>query len=379
MCATLASVTMMTSTPAFASAEPLPLLRLAPDDAPASVLGLDSKDGSAGKKLTVALRKAFANRGLSGGEEISLEEMRLTMGCTNDGVDCLAEGGRTLGVRRLIFGYLAPTGGGYQLDIQILDVKAGTLEAQASMPVTKADLADGTVDATAVKIVNELMPPTESDTVLPPRPDPLPEVEPEPEPEEPEDPPREKSGIWVGLEKPTPRWKWVGFGTALGLTVAAAGVTIGTGVWITASENRSFGFRQRLIDAAMNSQRSPDPFNRVDTTAADICVYNTTDDEGNPLRLDEVTGEQTMDPNGTPGARNSGVDNVCRLGTHVRRAQIVAGAATGVFGLTTLIFTGLLFIHKRKPASDAMLRRGLTLGIMPRPEGGVSISSGLRF
>ena len=369
MCATLASVTMMTSTPALASAEPLPLLRLAPDDAPASVLGLDSKDGSAGKKLTSALRKAFANRGLSGGEEISLEEMRLTMGCTNDGVDCLAEGGRTLGVRRLIFGYLAPTGGGYQLDIQILDVQAGTLEAQASMPVTKADLTDGTIDATAVKIVNELMPPTESDTVLPPRPDPLPEVEIEPEPEEPEDPPREKSGIWVGLEKPTPRWKWIGFGTALGLTVAAAGVTIGTAVWITAKNDASFGFRPRLIEAANNSLRAPDTINQVSPTVDDICEFNTTNEDGSPLLTE--TGE--------PGARNTGVDNVCRLGTHVRTTQIVAGAATGVFGLTTLIFTGLLLIHQRKPTSDAMLRRGLTLGIMPRPEGGVSISSGLRF
>lgn len=361
----------MTSTPAFASAEPLPLLRLAPDDAPASVLGLDSKDKPAGKKLTVALRKAFANRGLSGGEEISLEEMRLTMGCTNDGVDCLAEGGRTLGVRRLIFGYLAPADGGYQLDIQILDAQAGTLEAQASMPVTKADLADGTIDATAVTIVNELMPPTDADTDLPPRPDPLPEVEVEPEPEEPEQTQREKSTLWMGLEKPTPRWKWVGFGTTLGLTVAAAGVTIGTGVWITASDDNSFGFRPRLIEAANNSLRNDNPDNQVNPmTVDDICEYNVTDEDGSELQADDGSG---------PGARNLGVANVCRLGERVKTTQIIAGVATGVFGLTTLIFTGLLFIHKRKPGSDAMLRRGLTLGIMPRPEGGASISSSLRF
>lgn len=372
LCATLASAIMATSIPAAAAAattaEALPLLRLAPEDAPASVLGLDSKDTGAGKKLTTALRKAFANRGLSGGEEISLEEMRLTMGCTNDGVACLAEGGKTLGVRRLVFGYLGPSGKGYQLDIQILDVDAGTLESQASMELSKRDLSDGNIDATATTIVNTLMPAQEADADLPPRPDPLPDIEPDPEPE-PEQPPREDSKIWFGLEKPTPRWKWAAFGTSLALTLAAAGVSIGTAVWINAKDNASWGFRPDLIKAAQASLSNDSAFNRVDPMmSGDLCEYNRRDDNGELL----MAGDG-------PGARDVGVGNVCNKGQDRILLLKITGAATGVFGLTTLVFTGVLLIHKNKPSSDAMLRRGLRLGVAPRPEGGLTFGGRLRF
>src|SRR5688572_7237101 len=53
-------------------------------DEPASVLGLESEDAAAGEALTKSLRKAFAKRGLAGGQEMSLSELRLTMGCSGD-------------------------------------------------------------------------------------------------------------------------------------------------------------------------------------------------------------------------------------------------------------------------------------------------------
>lgn len=387
LCAALATTTLATSVPALASG--LPLLRMAPEDAPASVLGLDSQDGKAANSLTNALRKAFANRGISGGEEISLEELRLTMGCENDGVACLSEGGKTLGVRRLVFGYLSPSGSGYQLDIQILDVEAGTLQAQASIELSKGQLKDKSIDETASAIVNELMPPEGADTDLPPGPEPLPEVEPDPEPDPEPKEPRE-GAVWFGLDKPTPTWKWAGFGAALALTVLAAGGTIGTGVWLTAPDTANYGFRQRLLAAASASESqldmdSPnynpdvDEFNIVRTSlppSVDMCDYNShiysTDGlftKGAELR----TGE------GKPGARDVGVGEACNLGDDVRNAQIGLGVATGVMGLTTLVFTGLLLIHKRNPKEQAFRRRGLSLGVAPRPEGGMSFGAGLRF
>lgn len=354
---------------ALAVAGPLPLLRLAPDGAPASVLGLDGKDGTANNNLTNALRKAFANRGLSGGEEISLEEMRLTMGCANDEVTCLAEGGKTLGVRRLVFGYLRPGGGSYQLDIQILDVETGQLEAQASVAVTKAELSADQIDAKATAIVNELMPPERADSDLPPRPDPLPETGPAEEEPVDEPPPPKEGKLWFGLEKPTPGWKWGAFGTSLGLTVLAAGATAGLGVWLT-SDN--LGFRKRLLDAANASLVDDNPTNDIDPTlpeAINLCdraLARPTDENGNPL--------------GMPGqVTNSAVAKVCNDGKQVRTGQIITGVGTAVFGVATLVFTGVLLIHKRKPAADAMLRHGVRMGVAPTPEGGLTVAGGLRF
>jgi hypothetical protein len=368
LCVALAGAIVTASAPAMAA--PVPLLTLAPDGAPGTVLGLDGKDANASNNLTNALRKAFANRGISGGEEISLEEMRLTMGCANDEVSCLAQGGKTLGVRRLVFGYLRPGGGGYTLEIQILDVEGGRLEAQASIAVSKAELAADKIDAKATAIVNELIPPEKTDADLPPRPDPLPETDTTEQGEPKDEPPPEKeSNVYFGLEKPTPRWKWGAFGTSLALTVLAGGATIGMGVWLT---SKNGGFRGKLLDEANASLTDDNPLNDVDPTmpeTSNLCEYaktRPTDENGNPL--------------GMPGqVRNSKVVKVCNDADDVRTAQIGAGVGTAVFGLATLVFTGVLLIHKRKPGADAMLRHGVRLGVAPTREGGLTIAGGLRF
>jgi hypothetical protein len=371
LCVALGSATVTVSVPAVAG--PLPLLRLAPDEAPASVLGLDGKDANANTNLTNALRKAFANRGLSGGEEISLEEMRLTMGCSNDEVSCLSEGGKTLGVRRLVFGYLRPSGGGsYQLDIQILDVESGRLEAQKSITVTKAELSADQIDAKAAAIVSELMPVEDPDSDLPPRPDPVVEgndTTPEGEPKGDEPQPPKERGVYFGLEKPTPRWKWGGFGASLGLTVLAGGAAIGMGVWLT-SENA--GFRKKLVETAEASLSDDKPLNDVDPnlpTGVNLCEYanqRPTNEAGEPL--------------GMPGqVRNSAVAELCGDADDVRKAQAAAGVGAAVFGAVTLVFTGLLLIHKRKPAANAMLRHGVHMGMAPSTQGGLTVAGGVRF
>ncbi len=358
----LGATVLTTTGPAVAAGTPLTLLRAAPDDAAASVLGLDSTDNKTGRKLTVALRKAFANRGLAGGEEISLDEMRLTMGCTNDEASCLSEGGKMLGVRRLVFGYLRATNGTYQLDIQILDVDAGSFQAQESIELTKAQLSADNIDATATDIVNTLMPPEEADTDLPPRTSPLPEVEEEEIPAEP-DPPREK-GIYFGLQKPkTPKWKWAAFGTSLGLTALAGGTTIGMAVWLTANRG---GFRRKLIRLSEESLTDTNDFNDVDPNSgegANLCEEAETVQPG---------------PNG-PVVTNGLITQHCRNAEDVQEAQRIVGITTAVFGVATLAFTAVLLVHKRKPMADAMLRHNVTVGLGPSSDGGISLGGGLRF
>ncbi|MCH9681990.1 MAG: hypothetical protein K0V04_11190 [Deltaproteobacteria bacterium] len=359
-------MTFAAPTSARAERVPLTLLRAAPDDAPASVLGIDAKETKTGRNLTLALRKAFANRGLSGGEEITLDEMRLTMGCTNDEASCLSEGGKMLGVRRLVFGYLTGAKGKYQLDIQILDVETGSFQAQESIDLTKDQLSSDNIDATATEIVNQLLPPEASDSDLPPRPTPLPEVEPDPPP--PDDDPPPEGSIYFGLEDPTPRWKWVGFGTTLGLTALAGGATIGMGVWLS-GERRSF--RTRLLELAEESLVDDNPYNNVDPTAP------------MSINLCDSAGEEPVDSSGAligePGqVRNAKIDKLCNDALDVKTAQLAAGIGTAVFGVAMLTFTGLLLIHKRKPGANAMLERQLRLGVAPTRRG-LSFGAGMRF
>lgn len=369
LAAAVAMAVAGTSMPAAAasSASALPLMVRAPEDgAPGSVLGLDADKPKLGISLTNALRKAFANRGITGGEEISLEEMRLTMGCTDDGVVCLSDGGKTLGVQRMVFGYLNTTGKGqFQLTLMLLDTGSAKIEAEASIDLTRDQLSDANIDATAADIVRELMPKEQAEET-PPSTDPLPVVEDDVEPAQPAEP---KSGIYFGLEKPTPRWKWIGFGTSLGLTVVAGGATIGMGVWLT---SKNGGFRGELIDAADASLTDDSDTNDVDPNlpaGVNLCDFarsRPTDADGNPL--------------GSPGqVRNSSVVAVCNKGDDIRKAQVAAGIGTAVFGVSTLAFTALLLVHKRKPGTEALLRHDVRLGLAPMRNGGLSLGGGMRF
>lgn len=366
----MATTVMGTSTPVTAAeALQLTTLRAEPEAAPASVLGLDSDDAKVGSALTLALRDAFANRGIGGGEEISLEEMRLVMGCDNDGADCLAQGGKNLGVSRLIFGYLRGTGGGkFQLIIQILDTETGALESDATVDLTSEQLTDANIYDTAVEIVETLLPSkTEDDTPAVPTPGPA-----DGEGDE-EEEPGGQGGIYFGLEKPTPTWKWAGFGSSLALTVIAGGATVGMGLWLT---RPNFGFRPQLLEAAEASLTDSSSLNDVDPSLpemVDLCDFARS----RPVDANGV-------PLGQPGqVRNSAVVAVCNRGEDVRRVQLITGIGTAVFGVATLAFTGLLLIHKKKPTADAMLRHGVGLGLAPTTldggSRGLSIAGSMKF
>jgi hypothetical protein len=95
----------LTPTPAVAAA-------LQGASAKASVLSLEGDDPAKAVGLSKALQSEFTRRGFSGGREMSLAELKLTMGCDEPpSAACLASGGKTLGVDRMIYGTLTKTKG----------------------------------------------------------------------------------------------------------------------------------------------------------------------------------------------------------------------------------------------------------------------------
>ncbi|MBL4687920.1 MAG: hypothetical protein JKY37_25240, partial [Nannocystaceae bacterium] len=203
--------------------------------APASVLGLDGEDTEASAKLTDALRAAFKARGLSGGEEISLVEMRLTMGCSNLEPKCLSEGGEALSVDKLIYGELHTQGDDFQLELQVLDVATREVTNQESFKVTAEDLELDNIDARSMAIVTELLG-LGSDSESVPSAGADYETDPEPETDPVVEDERRERQYWFGRDKDGPRWKKAGLGVGIGLAVAGLGTAIALGVQLPGLE-----------------------------------------------------------------------------------------------------------------------------------------------
>lgn len=343
--------------------------------APATVLGLDAEQTAVGARLTTALRRAFAARGLGGGEEANLSELRLALGCRTDTPECLAGGGQLLRSRRLIYGSLHKfESGRWALDLSVLEVEAVEIAAHETFKIQGADLAPARIDRLAQDLVDRLLSDEFRSTIpefsaadASPPPPPPPQVEGG-------DSDSARDGKWeFGLQRPTPRWKWAGFGVSLGVGLVAVAGSIGTTVWIVAHDNNSFGFRPRLIEAANNSLRNPNPDNQVNPmTVDDICEYNVTNEDGSPLVADDT---------GIEGARNLGVANVCNLGEKVQTTNVVFNIVAGVGLLSTVVFTGLLLVHRkpRSPVARTWRRRDLRLGLGPTWGQGSALRLGGRF
>src|SRR5690606_30899640 len=119
--------------------------------APAAVVGLDA-EGSPPEaaRLTQALRGAFARRGLSGGKEAHLSELRLVLGCRTDEPACLAGGGDVLQARRLIYGTLDPAPhGGWALELSVLEVESAEVTAQERFTLDAGALGSERIEQTA--------------------------------------------------------------------------------------------------------------------------------------------------------------------------------------------------------------------------------------
>ncbi len=333
---------------------PLSMRRAAVEDS-AAVLGLESDDAAAGEALTKALRKAFAKRGLSSSQEMSLLELRLTMGCESDTAKCLAEGGKAIEARRLIYGYLRKTGGSYQLKIYMLDVASASVDRDSTEPLSPGDLSPGKIDATAAKIVSGLMP-QESDPEAIPETDPEVEPDPEVQPDEPVQPKPEKRYEW-GLEKPQPTWKKVGVGVSGGLLVVGLASAIGLTVALNVT------LRKKLLDEVDASHDDDNPNNDIDRSEGNLCAAA------------RATPENEPNPNKVTNAK---VTRVCNTADGVEKAVVAAWVGTGVFTVATAVFVTLLFVHKRKSSNSAWNRRKPTFGMTPNG-GGLTFGGGMRF
>lgn len=341
-------------------------------DEPASVLGLESEDGTAGEALTKALRKAFAKRGLSGGQEMSLSELRLTMGCSGDDPKCLAEGGKAIEVRRLVYGSLKKTGGGgYVLQLNMLDVNGSIVEKDIKRPLSASDLSRDKIEATATAIVAAMLPEeTDPDVVppdgvtddTPPEDDGIPDEQPQPKP-------RDKKYKW-GLEKPVPKWKKIGLGVTAGLFI----VSLGTAIGLTVTTQTTM--RNKLVDTANESLTDVYPeghpmegmlntSNDVDPTVVDDICFTAR----------EHPPEDTANPD---SVRNKNVTEVCNVADGIEKGQYAAWAGTALFGVAAITFTVLLFVKKNDGVAAAMRRHGVVLGAMPNRAGGV-FTAGFRF
>jgi hypothetical protein len=352
----------------------------ADDAAPAAVVGLDADEAEQGAALTRALRRAFAARGLSGGKEVNLSELRLALGCKKHTPECLVRGGAMLDARRLIYGTLRRAEGkGWILEATLLEVDGGATTT-ASVPLADADLEAARLDATAAAIADRLAPdtavsamPTQgSGELTPPPPAPEPEAEAaEPSAAEDEGKHEHKAAgkLHWGWQRPQPRWKLVGFGVSAGVMAVTAGFTIGTGVWLT---SKSWGFRKKLVDAANASLSDENPINDVDPNlpnGVNLCEYAKSrpeDENGNLL--------------GMPGqVRNRHVAEVCNQGDDIRKAQVMTGIMTGVGALATVTFALLLFVHREPARESAWRRHRLHVSVDPVRGQGMSLRMGGRF
>lgn len=345
------------------------------DTAPAVVVGLDADAPEQGAALTQALRRAFAARGLSGGEEVNLSELRLALGCKDSSPECLAKGGSLLRARRLIYGTLRRGElGAWSLEVTLVEAEGGAATTKTRR-LTDADFAADRIDAAASAIADRLVP----DTAVSPTPDQTtgglatPPPPPPPEPidrSDDEDAEAPTGRVRWGWVKPQPRWKWIGFGVGAGVTAAGFAPAIGMMAWLS---SRRGGFRAELLDAAEASLRDESQTNDVDPTlpaGINLCEFarqRPTDENGVPLG---IQGQ----------VRNSDVVQVCNKGDAIRKGSVVASVVGGVGLATTVVFTILLFVH-REPArrSSAWRRHGMMVGLEPVRGEGVSLRMGGRF
>lgn len=316
----------------------------------ASVLSLEGDDPARAASLSKALQSEFTRRGFTGGREMSFAELKLTMGCDEPPTAaCLASGGKTLGVDRMAYGTLVKKGAGYALNLNVMEVGAATITQSVNVELGADALADGSLNATAKDIAAKVLGPEE---VAPP-----PVVGPTVEgPQVEEPPPPAKEGKWKWGKYDAPTWKKAGLGTMAALTVVSFGVGLGTFMQI----RKDGPLKQDLLDAANRSIGEKNEVNP--NTPGDLCE----------LARETPDGED-------PGVvTNAEMVTICNKADTLATVSTVGWIATGVFLAGTLVFTTLLFVHKRGPSAAAMQRRGFSMSMAPS-RGGFLVGTQFKF
>jgi hypothetical protein len=312
----------------------------------ASVLTLEGDDPGKVQALSKALQSEFAARGVGGGRDMSLAELKLTMGCDEPpSAACLASGGKTLGVDQMLYGSLTKTkSGGYALILSQMDVGTSSVQKTVNTELGAEALSDAAVQATAKDLVTQMIgPEKKADPVVAPPP----VVEEQPKP-------AESKLVWGKYD--APKWKKAGLAASAALTVVSLGVAIGTYMAIRPGGK----LKKDLVQAAKDSE--------TDTSASnDISPY--TDQDLCDLAREQVTG----------GVKNGEMTKICNKADGLASAATAGFIATGIFAASTLVFTTLLFVHKNKPGVAKLQKHGLTLGAMPLRSGGAIVGGVVRF
>jgi hypothetical protein len=323
-------------------------------------LGLEG-EGEQVASLSDAIRWDLNQRGLDDGNTMTLAELQLTLGCGDDDLKCFAQGGETLGSSSLVFGEVRKVGNNYVITLQALDVATGELSNTIEKTVPFTELGEAQLGATATSLVDALY-------KLTPEPEEVPEEVPPGEDGQPEgpveDPVTDEPGdgklIW-GAYSPRPGWKWAGVGISGALLLGGLGTAIGATVAI----GNNGPLRKDLLAEAQASLTDDKDSNDIDPNSSqDLCeLARTPPDASKP---NEVT--------------NARVTEVCIKFDNTSTIATVGWIATGVFAASTILFTTLLFVHKRDSKTSAKLRdHKVRFGGAPARGGGFMLGGSFRF
>ncbi len=341
-----------------------------------SVLGLRSEDKEAGDRLTASLRSAFAEREMSGGQELSLEEVVLTLDCASEeDTACMTEAGRALETEKLVYGSLNKSGGSYVVDIIVLDVITGQVEAEGTLPFDLEALSAANVDATATEVVNSLYPQADSSIIA--------STPPEDSTREDGDPDggrtsADRPGYVWGPYEPRPTWKKAALG--ISASVLIAGLVTG----IVAGSLSEFHYARKFDEAKRESDS--------DTIASNDTGVPSAPDE---LAWLESEGKNPSDPcdvatlpvsfrtvGDDPAAVvNAEVATFCARGETAAKIGTIGWIGAGVGAAATIVFSVVYFVHKDKgPGTNARRQKERRFRLTGGPtQGGAMLGGFGRF
>ena len=316
-----------------------------PPSGKASVLTLEGDDTARATALSKALEAEFSARGVGGGREMSLAELKLTMGCDEPpSLACLASGGKTIGLDSMIYGSLTKTKtGSFALKLSVMEVGSSTVSQSVNTDLSADAVSDANVRTTAKDIVTQVMGP-EAKAVVETKPEPVVEA------------PQEQKSKLVWGRHDAAKWKKAGLAASAALTVVSLGVAIGTYMVI-----RPGGKLKKDLVAAAN--RSP--------------MDDNPDNDINPYSNNDLCAEARTEVSG--GVKNGEMTKICNKADGLATAATAGFIATGIFAASTVVFTTLLFVHRDKPGVAKLQKHGLTLGAMPLRGGGAIVGGVVRF
>lgn len=320
----------------------------APVSGKGSVLTLEGDDAAKAAALTKALQTEFAARGVGGGRDMSLSELKMTMGCDEPpSPKCLADGGRTLGVDNMVYGTLAKSGSGFVVQLNLLDVAGANVKEAVTAEYPASAFEAGQVQATAKDLVGRVLGAEKAEEPTGPIAEPEPEPQPQPD----------KSKLVWGRYKDQPTWKKAGLAASASVAVLAFGASLGLFMAWRKPNGPVF---KKMLQMAQDSYKNDNPDDNVRYGEGEDICGNARAPLGN-------------------GVTNAAVANQCTRGEQMAKATTGLLVVGGIALASTIAFTTLMFVHRESPTMAKLRRRGFNFGAAPTFTGGVMVGGGMNF